>query len=77
MKMVLSETANVGEVRTFLLFHLESANADKSRINPSFSREDMWNLFMKSVFGRPDEDSMDSLAIRNITREFGSWYETE
>jgi len=56
---------------------MDTADDRTSKINPSFTKEQIWNVFMGSVFNK-DEDNpymehrgKASMAVKNMNREFG------
>jgi hypothetical protein len=42
-----------------------------STINPGLTKKQVWDIAMGSVFGKSDDETIHSLAIKNIEREFG------
>jgi len=74
----LPDYPTAGQVKDFLLSVMDEADDRKSIINPSFTKEQMWNLFMGSVIGKDDNSPYIEhqgkayLAVKNINREFGS-----
>ena len=74
----LSDYPTAGEVKDFLLSVMDEADERKSKINPSFSKQQMWDVFMGSVIGKDDDalyighQGKAYIAAKNINREFGS-----
>ena len=71
---ILSENATVEEVENFLLFHMNSADNRKAKINPSITKEDVWNINMGAIMNG-NITRVSNIVIKNITREFGKFYE--
>lgn len=51
----LPDYPTAGEVKDFLLAVVDDADERKSKINPSFSRKQMWDVFMGSVISKDDD----------------------
>lgn len=71
---ILSEGATIDQIKDFLLFHIDSADSRKAKINSSITKEDVWNINMSAVLGG-DITRVSNIIIKNITREFGKYYE--
>lgn len=71
---ILSENATVEEVENFLLFHMNSVDNRKAKINPSITKEDVWNINMDAIMNG-NITRVSNIVIKNITREFGKFYE--
>ena len=73
----LPEYPTAGQVEEFLLECMDNADDRKSKINPSFTKEQIWDLFMRSVIGKESDKpyiehhGKASMAVKNINREFG------
>jgi len=73
----LPDYPTTGEVKDFLLSVMDEADERKSKINPSFTRHQMWDVFMGSVMSKDDDapyiehQGKAYLAVKNINREFG------
>jgi len=70
----LNENSTIEEVENFLLYHIDEADGRTSKINPSLTKEQVWNVNMGAVV-RGDITRVRTMLIKNITREFGSCYE--
>lgn len=68
----LSENSSFEEMEDFLLFHMDSADDRKSKINPSLTKEQVWDINMQCVINKSIR--VKKIAIKNIIREFGSSY---
>lgn len=80
----LTENSNAGEAKNFLLYHMDSTEArddvseePRSTLNPSLTKEQAWNVMFGAVMNKEDTDSVHYLALRNMIKEFGSYYEGE
>lgn len=80
----LTESSTAGEAKYFLLFHMDSTDTTNecleepcSVVNPSLSKEQVWNVFFGAIMQKEDNESVHYLALRNMIREFGSYYEGE
>lgn len=67
------------EARDFLLDVMDSADSRKAKINPSLTKEQVWNLHMGIVMKSENENEpfikhrgAASIAVKNLNREFGS-----
>ena len=69
----LNENSNREEIESFLLFHIDEADERKSKINPSLTKKQVWNISMGAVM-LGDITRVRTIMIKNITREFGSHY---
>jgi len=73
----ITEASTAAEVKTHLLYHLDSADENERAKNSSLNRAQAWNIFMGTVFNLPDDEIPYYLTIKNIIKEFGSHYEDE
>jgi len=71
----INEGSTVGTLENYLLFHMDLATDDRSKINPSLTREQVWNVFMGALMGKGKSATIHPLGIRNMINEFGSYYE--
>ncbi|WP_407310989.1 hypothetical protein [Desulfosporosinus sp. SB140] len=73
----LPDNPTAGQVKDFLLEVMDAADDRASKINPSFTKEQIWNAFMSSVFNKDEDKSYmehqgkASMAVKNMNREFG------
>jgi hypothetical protein len=70
----LNENSTIEEVKDFLLFHMEEADDRKSKINPSLTKQQVWDVNMGAVM-EGDITRVRTILIKNITREFGKHFE--
>lgn len=71
---ILNELATSEEIEDFLLYHMDSADGRKSKINPSLTKQQVWDINMGTVM-QCDITKTRSIIIKNITKEFGNYYE--
>lgn len=71
----LTEESNYEQLQNFLFFHMDQADGRKARINPSITKEDVWNILMGSAM--EESIRVRSLAMKRAIKEFGSYYEEE
>lgn len=78
----LTESSTSGEAKNFLLYHMDSTEAadgvseePSSVVNPSLTKEQAWNVFFGAIIQKEDHETVHYLALRNMIREFGSYYE--
>ncbi|MCM3699231.1 hypothetical protein [Paenibacillus macerans] len=78
----LTESSTAGEAKNFLLFHMDSTkSADgvseepRSAVNPSLTKEQAWNVFFGAIIQKEDHEPVYYLALRNMIKEFGAYYE--
>ena len=69
----LNENSSFEEMENFLLFHMDGADNRKSKINPALTKQQVWDINMNCVMNKSVR--VQKIAIKNITREFGSEYE--
>lgn len=70
----LSEFATDEEIKDFLIYHMDNADDRKSKINPALTKQQVWDINMKSVM-KGDITRVRTIITKNITREFGKHYE--
>lgn len=70
---ILNEFATEEEIENFLLYHIESADNRKSTINPSLTKQQVWDINMGAIT-RGNVSRVKSILIKNITNEFGKYY---
>jgi hypothetical protein len=74
---MLCNYPTAGQVKNFLLSVIDEADERRSKINPSFTKHQMWDVFMGSVIQKNDNmpyiehQAKAYMSIRNINREFG------
>ena len=68
----LNQDSSFEEMENFLLFHMDSADDRKSKINPALTKQQVWDINMKCVINKSVR--VQKIAIKNITREFGTEY---
>lgn len=73
MKM-LDEFSTDEEIIDFLLYHMGSANDKKSKTNPILTKKQVWDINMGAVI-QGDITRVRSIITKNITKEFGKYYE--
>jgi hypothetical protein len=67
-----------GQVKDFLLSVMDEADERKSKVNPSFTKHQIWDVFMGSVISKEDDkpymahQGKAAMAVRNINKEFGT-----
>lgn len=69
----LNEGATNEQIENFLLFHMDNADDRKAKINPSITKEEVWDIYMGAVM-KGDITRVRSIIIDNITKEFGKYY---
>ena len=70
----LNEDSNIKDLENFLLFHMDNATSEKAKINPRLTKEQVWNINIGAVM-RGDIVRVENIMIKNLKREFGSYYE--
>ena len=70
----LNEDATIDQIKDFLMFHIDNGDDRISKINPSITKEDVWNINMGAIMGG-NITRVSNLIIKNLTREFGKYYE--
>ena len=70
----LGEFATDEEIKDFLLYHMDSADDRKSKINPALTKQQVWDINMGAVV-KGKITRVRTIMIKNITREFGKHYE--
>lgn len=70
---ILNERSTKEEIENFLLYHMDSADGEKAKINPSLTKEQVWNLYMGKIVNG-DITRIKGILIKNITQEFGEHY---
>ncbi|GIQ67416.1 hypothetical protein DUZ99_02215 [Xylanibacillus composti] len=80
----LTEHSTAGEAKNFLFYHMNSTKAvdgvseiPRSTVNSSLTKEQAWNVFFGAIMKKEDSEPIHYLALRNMIREFGSYYEDE
>jgi hypothetical protein len=76
--MKLTKTSTMEEISDFLLYHMDSADDRKSKVNPSFTKQQMWDVYMDIVFkAKMNNENLvrtKHLLVRNLVKEFGAVY---
>ena len=72
---ILGEFASDEEIKDFLLYHMDEADDKKSKINPALTRQQVWDINMGAVMKGGDITRIRTLIIKNLTKEFGKYYE--
>ena len=70
----LGEFATDEEIKDFLLYHMDSADDRKSKINPALTKQQVWDINMGAVM-KGNITRVRTIITKNITREFGKHYE--
>lgn len=70
---ILNEFATEEEIENFLFYHMDSADNRKSIINPSLTKQQVWDINMDAIT-RGNVSRVKSILIKNITNEFGKYY---
>ena len=70
---ILKQGATLEEIERFLLFHEKEADGRKSKINPSLTKKQIWQINMGAV--KKGAPRTREIMIRNIIKEFGEYYE--
>lgn len=68
----LQENPTVEQVKDFLLSVMDDADKRKSKVNPIFTKERVWNIFMDSVIDKEDSEQYKvPMGVKRINKEFG------
>ena len=70
----LGEFATDEEIKDFLLYHMDSADDRKSKINPALTKQQVWDINMDAVM-KGEITRVRTIITKNITKEFGKHYE--
>lgn len=71
----MSSAPTVGEVKDFLLSVMDSADDRQSKVNPSFTKEQIWNLFMGNLMNKEDDSPYTvPMGLKHINKEFGGTF---
>lgn len=70
----LGKFATDEEIKDFLLYHMDSADDRKSKINPALTKQQVWEINMGVVM-KGNITRIRTTITKNITREFGKHYE--
>lgn len=73
---ILGELASDEEIKDFLLYHMDEADDKKSKTNPALTRQQVWDINMGAVM-KGDITRVRTLIIKNLTKEFGKYYEVQ
>lgn len=77
----LTEESTLEEITDFLLYHMDNADERRSKTNPSFTKHQMWDVYMDIVFkAEMNNDSMirtKHLFVKNLAKEFGKKYKVK
>ena len=75
--LVYQNHYTAGQLKEHLLDNMDLADNSKSRLNPQFTRGEIWKILYNGMSQHPDDFVVDSghptlvLAAANILREFG------
>lgn len=72
--LILDTNATKEDIEMFLLYHMDNADDRKSIINPSLTKEQVWNIHMGVVM-HGDITRTRELMVSHLTKEFGKHYE--
>ena len=65
---------NYFDLKNYLLEKMDKADDKKSKANPTFSREQMWNHYMGMCVGKSDSEPLPiktaHILLANIKRDF-------
>lgn len=79
--MKLTEESTLEEITDFLLYHMDNADDRKSKVNPIFTKNQVWDVYMDTVLkAKMNNESMirtKHLFVRNLIKEFGKTYEVK
>ncbi len=70
----LGEFATDEEIKDFLLYHMDSADDRKSKINPALTKQQVWDINMNAVM-KGKITRVRTIITKSITKEFGKHYE--
>lgn len=70
----LDNSSTTKDIESFLLYHIENADGRKSKVNPSLTKEDIWNIHMGAI-AKGSAERVRELMIKQLIREFGDSYE--
>jgi len=74
----LSSYPTVKEVKEFLLSVIEAATEEKSKLNPSITKREIWDIFFGPVIGKDDNQpyvehpGKAAMIVEQIKKEFKS-----
>lgn len=71
--MKLTIESSYEELRDHLLCHMESADESKSKVNPSLTKHQSWDIQMGGAM--KESPKVKNILIKNAIKEFGSHYE--
>jgi len=71
----LNEFATDEEIQNYLLYHMDSADSRKSKINPSLTKQQVWDIHM-GVIMQNGGTRVRSILTKNLKKEFGDYYES-
>jgi hypothetical protein len=62
------------DLSDYLLEKMDKADDEKSKANPTFSREQMWNHYMEMCVGKSDREPLPikttHILLANVKRDF-------
>ena len=70
----LTQNSTMDDIQDFLLYHMDNADERASKINPSLTKKDIWDLNMGVVL-KESIIRVSNIIVKNLTREFGIYYE--
>ena len=72
--MELNEISNFDQLSDYLLDRMEYANDSPSKANKSFSKEQMWNMYIGDCLKYKGEDlpiKTKNIMLKRIKKDFG------
>lgn len=72
MAKTLTEGSSLGEVKRFLINNQMKATNEKSKVNPSFTKRQMWHFWRDHVDSTTIKTKF--MLIDQVTKEFGKEY---
>lgn len=75
--LVYEHHYTAGQMKAHLLDQIDLADGQKSRLNPQFTRSEIWEILYRGLDSYPEDFQLDSghpsrvLAAANVIREFG------
>ena len=71
----LDKDSTFEDMENFLIFHMDEADGRRSILNPSLTKEQVWNISMGSVMKKSIR--VKNIVVKHIVKEFGSYYKEE
>lgn len=66
--------SSIEDLEEFLLYHMDEADDRKLKTNRSLTKKNVWDINMGVVISRK-MTKVENIVIKNVVREFGSYYE--